>query len=68
MLALPSKLAPELAAIKIPAKAQKALKKEVYAALNELALPPDSGLLCQPHETCSLHAWEAAALCQPNRG
>ena len=42
MLALPSKLAPELAAIKTPAKAQRILKDEVYRALNELALPPDS--------------------------
>jgi phage terminase Nu1 subunit (DNA packaging protein) len=43
MLALPSKLAPELAAIKTPAKVQRVIKDEVYRALNELALPPDSG-------------------------
>ncbi len=42
MLALPSKMAPLVAAT-TPAKAQQILKEDIYAALNELATPPASG-------------------------
>ncbi len=42
LLALPSKMAPLVAAT-TPAKAQQILKEDIYAALNELATPPASG-------------------------
>jgi hypothetical protein len=37
MLAIPSKLAPQLAAIRAPAEAQELLRAEIYEALLELS-------------------------------